>query len=173
MTHEPTTGLRCRQLFDEKFDERDFLDLAKALTARDVLRQDRIDRDPSEFRGAWTWRVSGRPLVGDYLKVAAGVELPQYYEQPVADEDRYFRFAYRWTEGLQISMGGSFYLQLNGAASMSGGLYPTVDYSKIVDRYEHLRELRLATFWFFHHQWSGAGRGTYFEAPVNVYHYQP
>lgn len=90
------------------------------------------------------------PRIGDYIRFPSG-ELE--------------RFSSGWVDGLQTSPGGSFYLCHNGAASFSGSLNPSTPRDKITLTSETLP----GSFWFFHHDLPGAGRGVYFDIPCRVY----
>lgn len=76
------------------------------------------------------------------------------------------RFSHEWSDGIQTSPGGSFYLGKQGNGSLScGGLNPAIHKGTL--------ELTVAilpgSFWFFHHGVAGAGRGVYFEIPCRVF----
>lgn len=91
-----------------------------------------------------------RPRVGDYVRFPSG-ELE--------------RFSHDWDDGLQTSPSGSFFLCPNGQASFSGGLNPIMRADKL-----NLSGLALpGSFWFFHHDWPGAGRGVHFKILCRVY----
>lgn len=90
------------------------------------------------------------PRVGDYVSFPTG-ELE--------------RISHDWGEALQTSPGGSFFLYRNGQGSFSGGLNPATPLDKL-----ELTHVQLpGSFWFFHHDRAGAGRGVHFEIPCRVY----
>lgn len=91
-----------------------------------------------------------RPLVGDYVIFPTGeVE----------------RFAHDWDTALQTAPKGSFFLCENGKASFSGGLNPTIP----IESLTLTEEMKDGVFWFFHHNYAGAGRATYVTVPCRVY----
>jgi len=78
---------------------------------------------------------------------------------------KYERIAYDWGEGLyQFDYGsGSYYLG-NGYACHSGGLEPGVRLPSLVPA-----GTKRASYWFFHHDVSGGGRGVSLSAPTLVW----
>lgn len=91
-----------------------------------------------------------RPRMGDYVLFATG-ELE--------------RFSHNWADSLQTSPSGSFFLCSTGEGSFSGGLNPCTPR----DRLTLTDKMLPGTFWFFHHNVVGAGRGVYFDIPCRVY----
>ena len=89
------------------------------------------------------------PRVGDFIRRQDG---------------QLARFSHDWGDGLQSSAGGSFYLG-NGYGSFSGSLDPMIPQ----DRIQPTGELLLGWFWFFHHDFAGAGRGVNCEMLCRVY----
>jgi len=76
------------------------------------------------------------------------------------------RFTHAWGDGIQTGGGmGSFYLCSNGYASYSGGLDSSVPYDLI----ELTDDYKDGQFWIFHKEWSGAGRGVYYNHPCRVW----
>lgn len=92
----------------------------------------------------------GEPRIGDYVRFPTG-ELE--------------RFSHDWGDGLQTSPSGSFFMCNNGGASFSGGLNPCTPADKLEQTDANLP----GTFWIFHHNVAGAGRGVYFKIPCRVY----
>lgn len=99
-----------------------------------------------------SWDADERPRVGSWIKFADG---------------SYWRMSYDWGDSFQYSIGGSFHLSMGGYASFSGGLEPSVKHDL-----KPLEEFRKAKFWFFSHQYPGAGRGVGFDFLVRVYKHQ-
>jgi hypothetical protein len=93
---------------------------------------------------------NGEPRIGDYVRFSTG-ELE--------------RFSHDWGDGLQTSAGGSFFLCNNGGASFSGGLNPCTS----ADKLEQTDAELPGSFWIFHHNVAGAGRGVHFKIPCRVY----
>lgn len=112
------------------------------------------DRAILKERAAAREAITGRPRVGDFVIMPNGVER---------------RCAYAWDDGMQTSDGGSYYLNSNGTASMSGGLYP----SQLWEYFRDTGEVKPGRFWFFSHNVSGAGRGVDVMAPCRVYRLMP
>lgn len=92
------------------------------------------------------------PRVGDWV------------EFPVGNPER---ISYDWGDGVQTSIGGSFYLG-DGFASFSGALNPVISKDKLVNT----GEVRNAFFWYcgVHYQ---PGEGIRTMIPVRVYRYEP
>jgi hypothetical protein len=105
---------------------------------------------------AWLARPGVR--VGDFVKMLDGTLR---------------RFTHDWGDDIQTTSykvsGGdgdaSFYVGAGGFASYSGGLDPAISKDRLVET----GETRFGNFWFFHHGFSGAGRGRIFEMPCRVY----
>ena len=99
-----------------------------------------------ERRAAFTF-----PCMGDYV-VFPGGQLE--------------RFSSDYSDRIQTSPSGSFYLTSSGFGSLgSGGLNPSIPRSTITPTDATLP----GTFWFFHHGIGGAGRGVYFDIPCRVF----
>ena len=92
------------------------------------------------------------PRVGDFCEMPDG---------------RTMRFSHDWGDDIQISEGGTYYLERNGGVSMSGGLEPGVSKLKIEDT----GETRPGWFWFFHHDHSMAHNGVDFQTACRVFRY--
>lgn len=76
------------------------------------------------------------------------------------------RFTHAWDDGIQTGGGmGSFYLNVGGSASYSGGLDSSVPYDLI----EVTDERQDGQFWIFNHGHSGAHRGVYYNHPCRVW----
>lgn len=77
------------------------------------------------------------------------------------------RFSHEWKDGLQTSpiWAGSFFLYGNGQASFSGSHNPSIPRDSI----KPTDEVMDGSFWFFHHNFSGAGRGVSFRIPCRVF----
>jgi hypothetical protein len=95
------------------------------------------------------WNRKRGPRVGDFV-IIPGVG--------------YERFAHDWSDGLQTTPGGSFYLG-NGYASMSGSLNPSIP-KKMIHR---TMEMRQGHFWFFHHDDHMAHNAVGVQMPCRVY----
>ena len=89
------------------------------------------------------------PRVGDY------VTFPDGHEE---------RISHDWTEDVQTSSGGSWYLG-KGYASFSGGLNAAIP----VARLELTDEKRGGRFWFFDRDWWRASAAVYVTIPCRVY----
>lgn len=82
------------------------------------------------------------------------------------------RFTHDWGDSIQTTVGAkhpchgdaSFYLS-DGYASFSGSLDPAINKARLRDTGEMLE----GSFWFFHHNFAGAGRGVYFRIPCRVF----
>jgi len=92
----------------------------------------------------------GKPRIGDYVRFPTG---------------QLERFSHDWGDGLQTSAGGSFFLCTNGGASFSGGLNPCTP----ADKLKLTNATLPGSFWIFHHDIAGAGRGVYFKIPCRVF----
>jgi len=77
------------------------------------------------------------------------------------------RISHDWEDEIQTSpiKAGSFYLGREGSASFSGSLNPSIP----VDSLTLTPEVRQGAFWFFHHDWPGAGQGVSCTAPCRVF----
>lgn len=90
------------------------------------------------------------PRIGDYLLFPTG---------------QLERFSHDWGNQLQTSEAGSIYLCSNGNGSFSGSLNPSTPLDAMT-----LTSAKLpGEYWFFHHGFSGAGRGVRFQIPCRVY----
>lgn len=88
------------------------------------------------------------PRVGDYLRIG----------------EKYYRFSHDWTDRLQYSEGGSFYLG-DGYISFSGGLEPPLPKLDL----KNTGELRLGVIWVFKNNEWAAGNGVNFERKFRVF----
>ncbi len=98
-------------------------------------------------------RAKKGPLVGDFV---------------LMPDARLMRFSHDWGDDIQISTGGSYYLCKSGLAQMSGGLEPSIGKTKIICA----DYFYAGSFWFFHHDMSGAHQGVYFTIDCQMYHYE-
>src|SRR5215475_5207388 len=97
------------------------------------------------------------PRVGDFLLTADG----------------YLRFTHDWGDAIQTTVhpghpcnsDASFYLSKNGHVSFSGSLDPSIDKSNLIET----EEKQEGCFWFFHHDFWGAGRGVNFRISCRVF----
>lgn len=94
------------------------------------------------------WNTKRGPRVGDIV---------------ITPNGKWMRCAYDWGDTIQISNGGSYYLD-RGHVSMSGPLDPAVP----KDRMLYLSKAD-GQFWFFHHDEARAHNGVSFKAPCRVY----
>lgn len=71
-------------------------------------------------------------------------------------------------KGVQTSpvWAGSYFLTYEGDASFSGSLHPVIPRESLT---LVSGDTQLGSFWFFHHDRAGAGRGVYCSAFCNVY----
>ena len=91
------------------------------------------------------------PCIGDYVVFPTG---------------QLERFSSDYSDRIQTSPSGSFYLTSGGFGSLgSGALNPSIPRSTITPTDATLP----GTFWFFHHGIGGAGRGVYFDIPCRVF----
>ena len=98
------------------------------------------------------------PRVGDFLKVT---------------DDSYLRFTHDWDDSIQTTVrpkhpcygDASFYLGGDGYVSFSGSLDHAIPKNTLRDTGAMLD----GSFWFFHHNHSGAERGVYFKMPCRVF----
>lgn len=111
---------------------------------------DEIDQEILAKRVACREQINA-PRIGDFVLFPTG-ELE--------------RFSHNWGDALQTSPSGSFYLQGDGEGSLScGGLNPSTPRNEL-----KLTNASLpGSFWFFHHNSAGAGRGVYFKILCRVY----
>lgn len=110
---------------------------------------DAFDRALLEKRIQARERIPG-PRIGDYVLFNSG-ELE--------------RFSHNHGTELQTSPSGSFYLRSSGTSELSGGLNPSIPLGSL----ELTKATLPGTFWFFHHEIGGAGRGVDCEIPCRVY----
>ncbi len=135
----------------------------RALDALDevrLMRPDFDERDAAILRKREESfnRVDG-PRVGDFLRTPDGV----------------LRFTHDWGDSIQTTVrakhpcygDASFYLS-DGYASFSGSLDPAIDKSLLRDTGETMP----GSFWFFHHDVAGAGRGVYCTMPCRLFECQ-
>ena len=91
------------------------------------------------------------PRVGDFIKM---------------EDERLMRFSHDWDDaGLQVSEGGSFYLQPGGHLSYSGALDPIVPLAHI----QETSKVLLGQCWFFHHDYAMKDNGVYTVIPCRVF----
>ncbi len=99
------------------------------------------------------WNEREGPRVGDWINMRDGTRR---------------RFTHDWGDGLQTTTPqfglGSFYLG-DGYADYSGALDPTVMRENI----EATSEISPGDFWFFHHNFWGAGRAVNVELSCRVF----
>lgn len=91
----------------------------------------------------------------------AGVRLGDFIELP---DGQLARVAYDWGEGVQYSLGGSFYLGL-GYVDFSGSLEPTVPKALLKDTGRRA----MGRFWFFSENLPRAGGGVTVEVERRVW----
>jgi len=116
---------------------------------------DKVDADILAVRERMYNEMEG-PRVGDFLRTPDG----------------FLRFTHDWGETIQTTVrpshpcsgNGSFYLG-EGNVSFSGSLDPGIDKLSLKDT----GEKQDGTFWFFHHNFWGAGRGVDFKIPCRVF----
>lgn len=114
----------------------------------EILRKNKLEQ----------WEKISGARVGDFIRMKDG---------------SLQRFTYDWGDGLQTTgcdikdhpYYGSFYFG-GTYVSYSGALDPTIPNAQI-QRIEN-EELQ-GWFWFFHHNFSGAGRGVDFKLPCRVF----
>lgn len=97
------------------------------------------------------WARRHGPRVGDFVQMPDG---------------KARRFSHDWGDSIQVSEGGSFYLD-EGAVSFSGGLEPSIPKSLLWDTLAP----KNGDFWFFHHNHARAHNGVYFRAPCRQFVY--
>lgn len=114
-------------------------------------RFDNRDKELLASRQAARETLQG-PRVGDFAEMPDG---------------RTMRFSNDLGRKMQISEDGSYYLCKSGQVSMSGGLEPGIDKSKLVDT----EQTADGAFWFFHHDHATAHNGVYCAIPCRVYRY--
>jgi len=96
------------------------------------------------------------PRVGDFLRTSEGM----------------LRFTHDWGDSIQTTVtakhpcygDASFYLS-DGYASFSGSLAPSISKELLANT----GETEEGCFWFFHHNWAGAGNGVDFRIPCRVF----
>jgi hypothetical protein len=106
----------------------------------------------NERKRRWAERIDG-PRVGDFVEMTDGTLR---------------RFTYSWNDGIQVTnaqYGSSFYLSKHGYADFSGGLDPAIPITQLVDT----QRVRDGSFWFFHHDVSGANRGVECTMECRIY----
>lgn len=98
----------------------------------------------------------GQPLIGDIVLWPNGKKR---------------RISHKLDDSYQSSFwaSGSFFAFKSGHASFSGGLQPPVFAEFLVKT----NEIEQASFWFFSHNRSGAGRGVQCELPCRVWRLEP
>lgn len=108
----------------------------------------------AETLAAWEARPAGIPRVGDFVLMPGG---------------QMQRCAHAWDDGMQTCDGGSFYINRDGRANMSGTLRP----QQLWEYFQRTDELKPGRFWFFSHGRAGAGRGVDFWLPCRVFRLEP
>lgn len=96
-----------------------------------------------------TWNRGEGPRVGDFIMFSDGV---------------LHRFSHDWGDGLQTSLGGSFYLG-HGSMSFSGGLDPSIPKHALLNS----GRTRPGSAWFFHCDSPRAYSAIYVEVACRVY----
>ena len=96
------------------------------------------------------------PRVGDFIR------LPRLHPKlPEWD-----RITHNWGDHVQTGgISGSYYLCVGGGFSMSGGLDHGLASKDLIPS----EDTREGSAWIFHHDYSGAGRGVYFDVPLRVW----
>ena len=117
------------------------------------------DRDAAILAQSQTLfdRCADRPRNGDFVRFACGTLRRVSHVWAWSDTPRA-----EWS--YQTSDGGSWYFE-GGVCSFSGGLHAGVPHDTLRDT----GETREGSVWFFHHNWSGAGRGVECKARFRVY----
>lgn len=111
---------------------------------------DAIDQELLAKRIALRDQIDG-PKIGDYVRFPSG-ELE--------------RLSHDWGAEFQTSPSGAFFLQGDGLSHLScGGLNPSTPRDKM----ESTNITLPGSFWFFHHDQVGPGRGVYFKIPCRVF----
>lgn len=101
------------------------------------------------------------PRVGDYLRT----------------KDGFLRFTHDWGDAIQTTVrpshpcngDASFYLSTDGHVSFSGSLDPSIAKTTLRDT----GETQHGSFWFFHHNFAGAGRSVHFKIACRVFEVRP
>ena len=113
-----------------------------------------LDTQDTEIRGS---RMAAReahegPRVGDFINLEDG---------------RLMRFSHDHGEdyGIQVSEGGSFYFNLYGRLSFSGGLEAAIPYAHI----QQTSAERDGACWFFSHDHAMKDNGVYTVIPCRVF----
>lgn len=83
----------------------------------------------------------------------------------VMPDGSYERFSHKYSNGLQTSVGGSFYLNENGIAGFSGGLNPFIPNVNLI----LTEDLKNGEFWFFHHDIARAHSAVYVTIECRVW----
>ncbi len=117
---------------------------------------DTVDAGILEIRERDFNKLQG-PRVGDFLRVDGG----------------FLRFTHDWGDRIQTTVrpshpctgDASFYLGDGGYVSFSGSLDPSI----MKDTLRDTGETEKASFWFFHHDSWGAGRGVHFRIACRVF----
>lgn len=105
-------------------------------------------------------------ILAEIFERRAAFTLPCMGDYVVFPGGQLERFSSDYSDRIQTSPSGSFYLTSSGFGSLgSGGLNPSIPRSTITPTDATLP----GTFWFFHHGIGGAGRGVYFDIPCRVY----
>ena len=105
-------------------------------------------------------------ILAEIFERRAAFTLPGMGDYVVFPGGQLERFSSDYSDRIQTSPSGSFYLTSSGFGSLgSGGLNPSIPRSTITPTDATLP----GTFWFFHHGIGGAGRGVYFDIPCRVF----
>jgi hypothetical protein len=102
------------------------------------------------FRRVAAREATDGPRLGDYVLFPGG---------------QLERFSHDWGDSIQTAPGGSFFIYRSGEAEFSGGLNPSIP----VDKLELTEATLPGSFWFFHHDEPGAGRGVNCTIDCRVY----
>lgn len=105
-----------------------------------------------------------KPLQGDWVRnrrTGRMLRISHVWDFPIRNDDSDI------PAKVQLSTGGSWYLENSGHGSFSGSLYG----GPRLDEMHDTGEVKEASFWFFSHGWAGASRGVYFDTPVRVWEY--
>ena len=97
---------------------------------------------------------TGKPTVGDFV---------------IMPDGRMERCCHDAVYGMQTADGGSFFVHASGKSSFSGGL----NRPQLWEYFQDTGETRLGKFWFFSHNYAGAGRSVDVYLPCRVFRLAP